>query len=271
MSRKGNPARASDAPVLSVQGLKVRREGVEILKGVELDVRKGEHWVILGPNGCGKTSLLLSITGYLMPSAGSISVLGSVYGRTDWRELRRSIGIVSSAIRQQIEPGEIAIDLVASGRDAVLNMWRPLKKAERHIAMDWLQEMGVEHLARREWRCFSAGERQRLLIARALMAAPRVLILDEACAGLDPIARERFLERLDRLAVRPDSPAILFVTHHIEEVRPWMSHTLLMRNGRVAGAGPSRLQLREKPLTGVFAHAVRPKCKNGHWRLDISV
>src|SRR5690606_35551682 len=161
-----------------------------------------EHWVILGANGSGKTSLLSALTGYLMPTAGEISVLGHRYGETDWRELRTRIGIVSSSVRQMMAEEEPALEIVVSGKYAVIDFWGRPKKADRSRARQILKQIECSHLAERPWRVLSQGERQRILIGRSLMASPKLLILDEPCAGLDPAAREHFLGFIERLGRR---------------------------------------------------------------------
>jgi iron complex transport system ATP-binding protein len=206
--------------------------------GVDWRVRKGEHWAILGPNGCGKTSLLKSITGYLSPTSGEIALLGRTYGEADWRDLRTWIGIVTSALQASIPPAETALETVVSGRYAQLDLWAHPTRRERAEGRRLLASSGCSALARREWAYLSQGERQRVLIARALMARPRLLILDEPCAGLDPVAREEFLGFLEATARRGAAPSLVLVTHHAEEIMPAFTHALLLRGGRVFASGP---------------------------------
>src|SRR6202012_2625030 len=185
--------------VLEISNLRVQRSGVSILEGVNWRIERGQHWAILGANGSGKTSLLSALTGYLMPTAGEIILLGKKYGRTDWRELRKEIGIVSSSVRQMMADDETALETVASGKYAMIDFWGRLTRGEKNRARKLLNEIECAYLANREWRVLSQGERQRVLIGRALMAKPKILILDEPCAGLDPAARERFLQFIQRL------------------------------------------------------------------------
>ena len=215
--------------VLSMAGLRVERGGTMILRGVNWRVERGQHWVILGANGSGKTSLLSALTGYLMPTAGEISLLGETYGRSDWRELRKKIGLVSSSVRQMMGDDEPALETVASGKYAMIDFWGRVTRAEKARARRLLRQVECEYLAERPWRVLSQGERQRVLIGRALMARPRVLILDEPCAGLDPAAREHFLQFIQRLGQPENSPTLIFVTHHVEEIMPVFSHVLLLK------------------------------------------
>lgn len=244
-------------PVLAVSGLRVVRGRTTILHQVDWRVDRGENWVILGANGSGKTSLLKALTGLLSPTAGEFSVLGRRYGASDWRELRLRIGVVTSAFVQSIPPAEIALDTVVSGRYAQLDLWHAGTGADRRAARHRLRLVGLAGFAGREWACLSQGERQRVLIARALMARPRLLILDEPCAGLDPVAREHFLTFLDRLARRRRAPALILVTHHVEEITPAFTHALLLRAGRVLAAGPARRVLTSARLSATFGAALR--------------
>ena len=223
-----------------------------ILDDVNWRVARGEHWVILGANGSGKTSLLKALTGYLSPTAGTISLLGRRYGECDWRELRFKIGVVTSAFTASIPPAETALDTVMSGKFAQLDLWHRVTRSDRGRGLRLLRASGLVALAAREWVYLSQGERQRVLIARALMARPRLLILDEPCAGLDPVARENFLQFLDGLARRKNSPALVLVTHHVEEIMPAFTHALLLRAGRVHAAGPRDKMLTSKNLSAIF-------------------
>lgn len=257
------PARAN-LPVLELSGLTVRRGDNHLLRDVAWRVGPREHWVVLGPNGCGKTSLLKVLTGYMAPTEGEIAVLGRRYGRADWRELRLRIGIVTSALQAQIPPAEVALDTVISGRYAQLDLWVKTTKSDRVAARRALREVGLAALEDRPWLYLSQGERQRVLIARALVARPRLLILDEPCAGLDPVARSRFLRVVERLARRRNGPALILVTHHVEEITPAFSHVLLMRAGRVKAAGPRDAVLTSGGLSTAFgARLILRRGRNG--------
>ena len=243
--------------ILSVANLRIERSGTVILSDVNWRMQRGEHWVILGANGSGKTSLLSAITGYLMPTSGEISVLGETYGESDWRELRRKIGLVSSSLRQRMADDEPALATVASGKYAMIDFWGRVTRTERVGALRLLKQVGCEYLAERSWQVLSQGERQRVLIGRALMAKPRVLILDEPCAGLDPAAREHFLQFLQRLGGRKNSPTLVLVTHHVAEIMPVFSHVLLLKKGRVLAAGEKADVLTSKNLSQTFTARMR--------------
>jgi len=238
--------------ILEISNLRIQRDGVVILDDVNWRVARGQHWVILGANGSGKTSLLSALTGYLMPTNGEIFLLGKIYGQSDWRELRKKIGLVSSSVRQMMADDEPAIETVASGKYAMIDFWGRVSHAEKSQALKLLRQVECEYLAGRPWRVLSQGERQRVLIGRALMAKPRVLILDEPCAGLDPAAREHFLQFIQRLGARKNSTTLVLVTHHVEEIMPVFSRLLVLKNGKVLAAGGNFLVLNSKNLSDAF-------------------
>jgi len=233
-------------------------------------VERGQHWAILGANGSGKTSLLSTLTGYMAPTAGQIAVLGETYGRTDWRELRKRIGIVSSSIRQMMAGHETALDKVISGRHAMIGMWGEIPPGERLQALTILRQVEAEPLRDRPWRFLSQGERQRVLIGRALMARPQLLILDEPCAGLDPVAREHFLQFLERLAHKRGAPTLVLVTHHVEEIMPAFSHVLVLKAGEVLVAGLKGKVLTSGTLSRAFQAPIRLRHKRGRYSLVVT-
>lgn len=266
---KARPGSSSSSPILDIEGLSISRSGTLILSAVSWRVLPGEHWVILGANGSGKTSLLAALTGYLMPTAGEISALGERYGETDWRELRTRIGLVSSSLRQMMNDAEPALLTVAGGKFAMIDFWGEPTRADRRQARSLLELVEAGHLADREWGVLSQGERQRVLIARALMSRPRLLILDEPCAGLDPAAREHFLQFVDALARRAGSPALVLVTHHVEEITPVFTHALLLAKGQVAASGPLRRALTSANLSAAFDCSVRLLRRQDWLRLEV--
>jgi iron complex transport system ATP-binding protein len=256
-------------PIVSVADLRIERDA-PILRSISWNVAPGEHWVILGANGSGKTSLLSALTGYLPPTAGAISVLGETYGRSDWRELRKRIGLCSSSIRQLMEGHQTALETVISGRHAMIGMWGEIRPEERTQALRILRQVEAEPLRDRPWRFLSQGERQRALIGRALMARPELLILDEPCAGLDPVAREHFLQFLERLARKRGAPTLVMVTHHVEEIMPVFSHVLVLNEGSVLAAGPKLKVLTSDVLSRAFHAPVRLRLARGRYALAVT-
>lgn len=250
-----------NAPILSLSGLTLVREGTPILNGIDWRVEPGEHWTILGANGSGKTSLLSSLTGYVTPTGGEIEVLGECYGASNWPELRKQIGMVSSSVRHQMADAEPVLLSVISGKYAMIDYWGRVKSSDKEEAREILRQIDAGHLADRPWRVLSQGERQRVLIGRALMARPRLLILDEPCAGLDPVAREHFMAFVNRLATAPSrriaAPTLILVTHHVEEIVAGFSHVLALKEGRVLAAGPRAKLLKSELLSEIFGEPVR--------------
>jgi iron complex transport system ATP-binding protein len=268
LQRRSARRKATAPPVIEVSGLVVERD-VSILRGIDWRVERGQHWVIVGANGSGKTSLLRALTGYLPPTAGMIRVLGETYGRSDWRELRKKVGLVSSSVHQMMPEGETALAAVVSGKLAMIGQWGKVEKADRVAAVKILVRIEASALAERPWLHLSQGERQRVLIGRALMANPRLLILDEPCAGLDPVAREHFVQFLERLARSKSAPGMVLVTHHVEEITAAFSHLLVLKHGQLIAAGLRRDVLNSKTLSAAFGARVRLINRAGRYSLAV--
>ncbi|MGH7814517.1 MAG: ABC transporter ATP-binding protein [Candidatus Binataceae bacterium] len=257
------------SPIIEVIGLRIERDA-PILRRIDWRVERGQHWAIVGANGSGKTSLIRALTGYLPPTAGEIRVLGETYGRFDWRDLRTRIGIVSSSVNQMMPDNETALNAVASGRSAQIGFWGAMGAGERRAALAILRRAEAAALRDRPWAFLSQGERQRVLIGRALMARPRLLILDEPCAGLDPAVREHFVEFLSRLARTRGAPPIVMVTHHVEEIGPVFSHVLVLKAGHVLAQGPRDRVLTSATLTAAFGTPVRlTRDRAGRYSLQV--
>lgn len=244
-------------PILNISGLTIRAENITILNNIEWTIQKGEHWALIGPNGCGKTSLLAALTAYLSPNEGRVEILGERYGETDWQDVRKQIGIVSTALARRVPADEPALTTVNSGLTAQLGFWTRDKTPEPKRALRKLSTMGIRSLADRAWGVLSQGERQKVFIARALMADPKLLILDEPCAGLDPVARENFLISIQKLIQRKRCPHLILVTHHIEEILPEITHVLVMKKGKVLAAGPKSKILSSPIMSQAFGANIR--------------
>jgi iron complex transport system ATP-binding protein len=239
--------------VLELREVRVVRGGATLLDDVDWTVRADERWVILGPNGAGKTTLLSLCSGTAFPTSGSVTVLGERLGRTDLRELRSRIGLTSAVLADRIPPDERVLDVVMTGAYAVVGRWREeYDESDAARAHHLLRYLGCEPFVDRRYGTLSEGERKRVQIARALMADPELLLLDEPAAGLDLGAREALVLRLSRIASDPGSPATVLVTHHVEEIPPGTTHALLLRGGRVVEAGPLTEALTAASLSDTF-------------------
>jgi len=243
-----------------------RVNGKYILKDINWTVNKGEHWAIMGLNGSGKTSLLNLVTGYNWPSSGEISVLGRHFGEYDIRELRKRIGLVSSSLQEKLYGAETAEEIVLSGKFATIGLYDRTNRRDERTAMNLMKKMRCSHVADRPYRTLSQGEKQKVLIARALMTSPGVLILDEPCAGLDMLAREHLLSSIEKIGRQKSAPTLLYVTHRIEEILPVFTHTLLIRKGRIHLQGKTGTVLTQENLSVFFGEGVElHKRKDRFW------
>lgn len=226
-------------PVLSLRGVGVVRDGATLLDGIDWTVVEGERWVVLGPNGAGKTTLLSIAAAALFPSHGTVDLLGERFGRTDLGELRTRVGLSSTSLADRVPGHERALDVVVTAAHGVVGRWRESYHDDDVArAADLLGRVGMRALGRRRFGTLSEGERKRVLLARALMTDPELLLLDEPAAGLDLGAREALLRLLGRLAMDACAPPTVLVTHHVEEVPVGTTHALLLARGRVVAAGP---------------------------------
>ena len=227
-----------DDLVVRMAGVGVRRGRNELLADLDWSVELDERWVVLGPNGAGKTTLLRLAAAELHPTTGTVDLLGERMGRVDIFELRPRIGFTSAAIASRVPGEEIVRDVVVSAGYAVLGRWREAyDTVDTERADELLGALGIPHLAERTFGTLSEGERKRALIARSLMTDPEMLLLDEPAAGLDLGGREDLVARLSALALDPDAPALVLVTHHVEEIPPGFTHALLLRDGGVVVSG----------------------------------
>ncbi|GAA1907358.1 ABC transporter ATP-binding protein [Lapillicoccus jejuensis] len=239
--------------VLAFAGVCVERGGNLLLDEVSWEVEEGERWVVLGPNGAGKTTLLQLASARIHPTRGVAGVLGEVLGAVDVFELRPRIGLASAAIAERIPGDELVGNVVVTASYAVVGRWREqYDTVDYQRAIELLEELGVGHLADRRYGTLSEGERKRVQIARSLMSDPEVMLLDEPAAGLDLGGREDLVARLGALAEDTDAPALVLVTHHVEEIPPYFTDVLLLREGRVVAAGPIETTLTAENLSETF-------------------
>jgi iron complex transport system ATP-binding protein len=246
--------------VLDIKNVSLRRNGFYILKNISWIVKKGEHWALI--NGSGKTSLLKIITGYFYPSEGEIMVLGKKFGRANLRELRKSIGWVSSSLQEVLHTDDTVEEIVLSGKYASIGLYEKPGKKEIKKADTLIDQFELSNLKDRIYYSLSQGEKQKVIIARALMSSPKLLILDEPCTGLDLFARENLLSLIERTGNSKNSPALLYVSHHIEEILPIFKHTILLKNGSTHSAGETKEVLTKLNLLKFYGRNVDIDWKN---------
>lgn len=236
----------------------LRRDGVMILDDVSFRVEADQRWVIVGPNGCGKTSLMRVMALYDHPTNGTVDVLGERLGRTDVRELRSRIGYMSAALAAQFRRDLPAHDVVRTARHAALEpWWHRYDTLDDDRADECLGELGVGDLRDRRFGTLSSGEQQRVLLARSMMNDPAVLLLDEPSARLDLGGREQLVATLSQLATNPDAPPLVMVTHHVDEIPAGVTHAAIMREGRIVEAGPLEHALTSRSLSDCFQTSLR--------------
>lgn len=239
--------------VLEFAGVGVRRGNTDLLSDVNWSVEEGERWVVLGPNGAGKTTLLQIAAARMHPTSGVAGVLDEVMGTVDVFELRPRIGVSSATIAERIPDQEKVSDVVITASWAVVGRWREeYDSLDEQRGLELLNALGVAHLAHRRYGTLSEGERKRVQIARALMTDPELMLLDEPAAGLDLRGREDLVARLQALAEDVTAPAMVLVTHHVEEIPPGFTDILMLREGRVVAAGPLEVTLTAENLSATF-------------------
>jgi iron complex transport system ATP-binding protein len=258
------------APAFELAGVQLVEQGSVVLRDLDWTARTDERWVVLGPNGSGKTSILRLLSFVRAPSKGTVTVLGDTYGAVDVRRARRRIGLASSALLQQLRPSLTAHDAVLTGADAALETWWSTYDDAQHARADALLELvGCGGHAGQELATLSEGERKRVLVARVLMTDPELLLFDEPCAGLDLGGREAMVSVHDDLA-RADGSSngarpLVLVTHHLEEIPPGITHALLLRDGEVVAAGPVGDTLTSASVSHTFGVAVVVEGSSGRW------
>ncbi|GJJ34413.1 iron ABC transporter ATP-binding protein [Corynebacterium ulcerans] len=239
--------------LLDFSEVEFKRGGKTLVGPVEWQVELDERWVILGPNGAGKTTLIRMAAAEEFPSKGKLWIMGEQLGRTDMRDLRAMIGVSSSALGNRIPADEKVSDLVISAGYAILGRWREeYEEWDLGRATEILEQVGAYHLADQTWGTLSEGERKRVLVARALMTNPELLLLDEPTAGMDLGGREDLVAYLGELAMDADAPAIVMITHHVEEVPPGFTHALLLDEGAVVAQGLIDDVITSENLTRAF-------------------
>ena len=255
-------------PALELYKVSYVAGGKKILDSIDWTVQPGEHWAILGPNGSGKTTLLKLACGYLWPNAGGV-IRRKGEELTYLPELRKSIGWVSAALVGDIPAHEKALDTVVSGKFAQIGyvggLWGQASQSDYARARRYLQEFDCAHLSEQEFVTLSQGEQQKVLIARARMTKRYLIVLDEPCAGMDPGARESFLAALGRISKQKKVPALIYVTHHVEEILPLFGHTLVLCDGKVVHAGATRQVLQPDVLRKLYGVSLAVLKRRGRY------
>jgi iron complex transport system ATP-binding protein len=229
--------------IVDLEAITFQRDQRSILTEVSWSIRQGEHWCVVGANGSGKTTLLNILSGYEWPSSGRVVFMGNLYGSCDLPALRRRIGWVSASLEERLLSHAYlrqtpAKQVVASGLEAALRWYGNWDNSIEDRTRNLLSRLRVDSVADKPFQVLSQGERKKVLIARALIGDPALLILDEPCCGLDPVSRQNFLSDVSRFTRQADGPATLLVTHHVEEIGPWVTHGLGLKAGSVSFSGP---------------------------------
>ncbi len=252
--------------VLELDGVTIRRGTNTLLDEIVWTVHEGERWVVLGPNGAGKTTMLQVCSGRMHPTLGVATVLGAELGAVDVFELRPRIGLASAALAERIPRGERVLDVVVTAAYGVTGRWREdYEGFDEARAGALLEALGAAALAERTFGTLSEGERKRVQIARALMTDPELLLLDEPAAGLDLGGREDLVARLSALALDEASPAMVLVTHHVEEIPPGFTHALLLRQGAIVAEGPLVETLTAANLEATFGLPLEVEQRDNRW------
>ena len=252
--------------ILELSDISVRRGDRIILGPINWQVLEGERWVILGPNGAGKTTLLQICSSLIHPTTGEINILGEKLGKVDVFELRTRIGLTSSALVEQLPPDELVMDVVLTAAYAMLGRWQEKYDLwDESRAMALLTALGVRELGERLFGSLSEGEKKRVQIARALMADPELLLLDEPASSLDLGGREDLLRRIESLSKDPLAPATVIVTHHIEEIPVGTTHALLLREGAVVAQGEVASVITDQNLTQAYGLAITVQTEGGRF------
>lgn len=253
------------APVLRLENVSKVLDGKTIIEDVFWTVRRGVHWVLLGANGAGKTTLMNIITGYLWPTEGEVYVLGKKFGAIDLRELRKDIGYVSSILLENVPARDLALEVVLSGKFASLGLYDAPSEEDEGRAKYLLDMMGCSNIADKEFGKLSQGEQQKVLISRALMPDPDLLILDEPAIGLDPAARERFLDKIEEIGSMKSGPVLIYITHHLEEITPIFSRVLILKEGEVLEKGRKEEVLKDGIMSEAFGIDMEVVRKNNRF------
>lgn len=258
----------SKREILNIRGLSFIADR-KIVDNISWRVLEGERWALLGANGAGKTSLISTICAYNTPSEGEMSVDGKKYTEYNWSKMRERIALVGSQLRRGINRGEKVMEVVVSGKFAQINYWGRITRKLAKEAYAQMERFGIGHLVDSDWFLISQGERQKVLLARAMMLKPSVVFLDEPCSGLDPVARRDFVKFLGGLCADKNIPAIIMATHYVEEIPPEFTHAMVIKDGAVLAQGKIGKAMTSENLSLAYGAKCALSKKRGRYRLEI--
>lgn len=256
-------AQSDSSQIINAQGIHLSRGQAKILQDVDWQVKKGEHWAVLGANGAGKTMLMRVLTGYVWPTCGTVDILGRRLGTVDLRVLRRNIGWVAKALEEMTPADTTVLEVILSGPYASLGLYVEPPSHLKREAEELAELYGLAPLVNRTFGLLSSGEKQRALLARAVLSNPALLFLDEPMANLDMAGREQFMALLNLLAQRKAAPTIILTTHNTLEIGPFMTHSLMMKAGRVVTAGALEDSMTSERLEEVFGLPLKVERTSG--------
>lgn len=247
--------------MITLQGVHFKREQRTILSDVNFQVNPGEHWVLLGKNGSGKTTLLEIMNAYQFPSEGKVTIMDQTYGECDVREVRKSIGYISQSLLDKLNLRDPVWECVAGGEFGYLRFYEEIPAEVKEKTLAQLEAYRIGFLAEQPLGTLSQGERKKVLLARAMLTKPSILIMDEPCSGLDLYERERLLELVNGL--NGEQVTVIYVTHHIEEIVPLFTHVALVKDGQIIAAGPKEEALTEQNISKAYDVPVRLEWDRG--------
>tara|TARA_B100000700_G_C15037354_1_gene853444 strand:+ start:1839 stop:2633 length:795 start_codon:yes stop_codon:yes gene_type:complete len=258
--------------ILKLSDVNLTRNRKHLLRDLNFEVLSNQNWVILGPNGCGKTSLLKIASMFEHPSSGSVTLLEHTLGTCDIRSIRHLVGFTGHGISQLLRPDLLTEDVVITAKHGALEPWWHTYSSEDKLkAHDHMETLGINHLAKQRFGTLSTGEKQRALLARSLMSDPKLLLLDEPASGLDLPSREELMQSLSALVSESSSPPVVMVTHHVEEIPKGFSHILFLKEGSTMESGPISEKLNSKNLSKCFGIDLDIREFNGRWSAQSTI
>jgi len=257
-------------PIIQLDNVTLERDHV-ILDKIDWQVLTGENWVIMGANGSGKSSIVNMLTGYLHPTSGEVRVLEDFMSDEDgWLERRMNIAVVSSYVANLVEGDQYAGDVILTGRSGVVNFWKDADPKDVKKTREILTQIGAWDLCDREWACLSQGEKQKILIGRAIMNDAKMIVLDEACAGLDPAAREHYLQFVNRVIDQHPDLTVIMVTHHVEEIVSGFQKVLMLKDSKLVYKGDLEEGICNDVLSAVFDAGITVEKVEGRFHSRVS-